>query len=62
MPRKPSMIQLLQTLAFLLFSLCLAFPAFVQSTLAQPEHTKEHVTVILKDFHVHPNTTKAKAG
>lgn len=35
---------------------------FNQSAFAQPGITEENVTVVLKDFYVHPDTTRAKTG
>ncbi len=49
-------------MTFTLVCLTWAIPIFEQSAVAQTKPTKEHVTVILKDYTVHPNTTQAKAG
>ncbi len=56
------MTQQMPCLTFALVCLTCALPILDQSSIAQTEPTKEQVTVILKDFSVHPNSTQARAG
>lgn len=62
MTPKKSIIQQIRFLTFTLVCLTWAIPILDQSAVAQTEPTKEQVTVILKDFSVHPTTNEAKAG
>ncbi len=62
MTPKKSIIHQVLFLTFTLACLTWAISILDQPAVAQTEPTKEQVTVILKDFTVHPNTTKAKAG
>ncbi len=62
MTPKISMIQQIWFLTLALSCLTWAFPILDQPAVAQTKPTKEQVTVILKDFSVHPNTTQAKSG
>ena len=45
-----------------MFFFSLSFLLFDYSALAQQQPTKERLTVVLKDFSVHPNATVAQAG
>jgi uncharacterized cupredoxin-like copper-binding protein len=47
---------------FTLVFLALVFLVFNQFALAQTETSDEQITVVLKDFYVHPDTTHAKTG
>ena len=42
--------------------LCLGFSSIRPVHVRSPEPTEGRVTVVLKDFRVHPNVTEAKAG
>ena len=57
-----SIIQQIHFLTFALACLTWAVSILNQTSVAQADPTKEQVTVILKDFSVHPNTAQAKAG
>ncbi len=62
MARKNLMIQLIRCLTLTLACLTGVIPIWVQSAIAQTEPLKKEVTVILKDFSVHPNSAQAKTG
>ena len=40
----------------------MAFPVFGQPAFSHSELSEEHITVILKDFSIHPNSNHANAG
>ncbi len=62
MTLKKSKIQQMLFLTFTLKCLPWAVPILNQTSVAQTESGKKQVTVILKDFSVHPNAAQAKAG
>ena len=62
MTHRSTITRLFPLLSFLLFFAGLAPLGFGQSTPVQPLQTQGQVTVILQDFHVHPNRNEAKAG
>jgi uncharacterized cupredoxin-like copper-binding protein len=47
---------------FLLVFFTLFFPVSDPFAIAEPETREVHVTIVLKDFFVHPNTNQAKVG
>ena len=57
-----SRIQLFSRVILTLIFLILACFVFSQFAFAQRATTEAHITIVLKDFSVHPNTTRAKAG
>jgi uncharacterized cupredoxin-like copper-binding protein len=61
MAQKNSMIRQAPLLTFGLF-FTLAFQVCSQIAIAQTGTAEEPVTIVLKDFDVHPNITQAKAG
>ena len=57
-----SRIQPFSRLILTVIFLTLACFVFSQFAFAQRATTEAHITIVLKDFSVHPNTTRAKAG
>ncbi|TFG64228.1 MAG: hypothetical protein E4H32_03320 [Nitrospirales bacterium] len=47
---------------FALFFLTFVCLVFNQFAIAQTETREKRITIVLKDFYVHPNTTQAKTG
>lgn len=62
MAHKISMTKRFPLLMFSLAFFTVFFPVFDQSALAQSESTEKRLTIVLKDFSVHPNTTEVQAG
>ena len=50
------------SLLLCVYALTLILSGTHQVTIAHSEMINQHITVVLKDFFVHPNTTQAKAG
>ena len=57
-----SMIKRSSLLKITLYFLILGIPVVAPFALAQTASTQERLTIVLKDFSIHPNTTKAQAG
>ena len=62
MTQAGSRINPFSLLMFSPFFLTLVFLVFNQFAIAQTETREERITVVLKDFAVPPNTTRAKTG